>query len=256
MAWLDCSTTVAARPAPTNNRVPTRPVARTPLRSRFPPRAPKPCCSPSIPRKISATPSTTRPAARPRAPRKLPRTPNTSSGSASGERLNPCPASASSQMPLVAPRFAPNTTAIPAARWIRPELTKAMVSSDTRVLDCSSIVPPMPNSSPLRGVAVLRASHCSSRPPASCRRPSSRSCMPSRNIARPAHSCSQPALRQNDHASSAASTTTTRPRPFIPRSINAPNRALSAQRRIACEPGTRLPGRPRPTIHPHHGAHQ
>src|SRR5690606_7365013 len=44
-------------------------------------------------------------------------------------------------------------------------------------------------------------------PPASWRRPSSRHCMPNRNSARPAHSCSQPALRQKLHASSAATST-------------------------------------------------
>src|SRR5690554_5909856 len=73
---------------------------------------------------------------------------------------------------------------------------KAMVSKDTRVLDCSIRVPLIPNSKPLIGVAVLRASHSSSLLPATWRKPSSRHCMPNRNSARPAHSCSQPELYQ------------------------------------------------------------
>ncbi|MNJ57357.1 hypothetical protein D3C77_529430 [compost metagenome] len=150
-----------------------------------------------MPRKMKAIPNTMRPAALPLSPRKLASTPNTSSGSASGDRLRLCPASASSQMPLVAPRLAPNRIGMPPASLISPVLMKAMVSSDTSVLDCSSMVPPTPNSSPLNGVAVVRASSCSSLPPASWRRPSSRHCMPNRNNARPAHSSSQGWLLQN-----------------------------------------------------------
>ena len=48
----------------------------------------------------------------------------------------------------------------------------------------------------LDGVEVLRSSHSSSWLPARSRRPSSRHCMPNRNSARPAPSCSSPALDQ------------------------------------------------------------
>src|SRR5690606_22858951 len=125
----------------------------------------------------------------------------------SGDKLRFCPASANSQIPLVAPRLAPNSTAIPPANWISPVLKKAMVSSDTRVLDCSTKVAPVPNNRPLKGVEVLRLSQCSSLPPASSRKPSSRHCMPNKNSASPAHSCSQPALVQNDQASARLPTT-------------------------------------------------
>ncbi len=116
---------------------------------------------------MKAIPSTMRPAALPLSPLKLASTPKTSSGKARGLRLTFCPASASSQMPVVDPRLAPNRMAIPPASLISPVLMKAMVSSDTSVLDCSSMVPLTPNISPLNGVAVLRASSCSSVLPAS-----------------------------------------------------------------------------------------
>ncbi|MCY1401784.1 hypothetical protein D9M71_169080 [compost metagenome] len=77
----------------------------------------------------------------------------------------------------------------------------AMVSRETSVLDCSNKVPQIPNISPLNEVAVLRASKCSSLPPASWRSPSSRHCMPNRNSASPAHSSSQPELNQKLRAS-------------------------------------------------------
>ena len=204
VAWLDCSTTVAAMPMPANSSVGLIPPTATPSRSSAPPIAEKPPLSWSMPRKMKAMPSTTRPAALLRSPRKPASTPNTSNGSARGERLKFCPASASSQMPDVAPRLAPKMIAMPPANWINPVLTKAIVSSDTSVLDCSSAVPPMPNSRPRTGVPVLRASHCSSLLPASLRSPSSSICMPNRNIASPAHSSSQPALRQKLQASSSA----------------------------------------------------
>ncbi|MCY1444472.1 hypothetical protein D9M71_609450 [compost metagenome] len=80
----------------------------------------------------------------------------------------------------------------------------AMVSRETSVLDCSSMVPQMPNIIPLKEVAVLRASSCSSLPPASWRRPSSRHCMPNRKSASPAQSSSQPELNQKLEASPTA----------------------------------------------------
>ena len=145
-------------------------------------------------------PSTIRPAALLRGPMKPASTPNTSNGKARGARLRFCPARASSQMPLVAPRLAPKMMAMPPASWISPELMKAIASSDTSVLDCNTRVPQTPNISPLNGVAVLRASSCSSLLPASWRKPSSRHCMPNRNKPKPAHSCNQPSLNQNEHA--------------------------------------------------------
>ncbi|EXF43088.1 hypothetical protein BAY1663_04506 [Pseudomonas sp. BAY1663] len=69
-------------------------------------------------------PSTMRPAALPLSPVKLASTPNTSNGKASGLRLTFCPANASSQMPVVEPRLAPNRMATPPASWIRPVLMK------------------------------------------------------------------------------------------------------------------------------------
>ncbi|MCY1556881.1 hypothetical protein D9M68_936790 [compost metagenome] len=93
--------------------------------------------------------------------------------------------------------------AMPAANWIRPVLRKAMVSSDTSELDCTSMVALTPNIRLLKGVAVLSASRRSSLPPASWRKPSSRHCMPNRNSARPAHRPSQPALNQKLRASRA-----------------------------------------------------
>src|SRR5690606_23798599 len=119
-------------------------------------------------------------------------------GSARGDRLSFWPARASSQMPVVAPRLAPKMTAMPPARVIRPVLRKAMVSRHTRVLDCSTDVARVPNSRPLRGVDVLWLRSCSSAPPARAFRPCTRHCMPNRKSARPAHSCSQPELDQND----------------------------------------------------------
>src|SRR5690554_2207413 len=71
-----------------------------------------------------------------------------------------------------------------------------MVKRDIKVVDCRIIVPPTPNINPLNGVAVLRSRSCSSRPPASSFKPSSRHCMPNRNSAKPAQSCSQPELYQ------------------------------------------------------------
>ena len=206
-AWVDCSTTVATMPTSTNSRVWARPVAPLEAKPVSPLIASKPARRPSMPRKMKATPSSTRPAALPRGPAKLPSTPNTTSGQAIGERLKSCPASASSQMPVVAPRLAPRRMEMPPASWIRPEPRKAMVSSETRVEDCSAVVPAMPNSRPRTGVPVLRASIRSRPPPASWRRPSSRHCMPNRNIASPAHSCSQPSSRQKLQPSAAASST-------------------------------------------------
>nr|WP_281355001.1 hypothetical protein [Comamonas jiangduensis] len=143
----------------------------------------------------------------PLSPEKPSSTPNTSNGMASLAMLMFCPAKASSQMPLVAPKLAPNSTAMLPAKEIKPVLKNAMVSSDTRVLDCSTKVAAVPNSSPLKGVAVLLESHCSSLPPARLLRPCSRLCMPNRNKAKPAHSTSQPALYQNDHAKAAKAST-------------------------------------------------
>ena len=143
----------------------------------------------------------------PLSPAKPSSTPNTSRGMASGAMLRFCPAMASSQIPLVAPRLAPNSTAMLPASVISPALRKAIVSSDTRVLDCSTKVAAVPNSSPLNGVAVLCDSQPSSLPPARLLRPCSRFCMPNRNRARPAHSTSQPWLNQNDQASAAKART-------------------------------------------------
>src|SRR5690606_38958239 len=103
---------------------------------------------------------------------------------------------------------------------------------------------PMPNSRPRTGVSVLRASNCSRRPPASCRSPSSRHCMPNRKIARPAHSCSQPASRQNDQARTATTTASSNTRSF---EANAP---LPLQRapldRAIARPPTRRAAHARP----------
>ncbi|SFX11854.1 hypothetical protein SAMN04244547_00455 [Azotobacter vinelandii] len=75
---------------------------------------------------------------------------------------------------------------------------KAMVNNDTRVLDCSRKVPKRPNKKPFSGVAVLRPSSSSRRPPASCLSPSSRHCMPNKKSASPAHKRSQPGLSQKE----------------------------------------------------------
>ena len=114
---------------------------------------------------------------------------------------------ASSQMPLVAPRLAPKSTEILPARLISPVLRKAIVSSETRVLDCSTKVAAVPNSKPLNGVAVLVDSQPSSLLPAKLFRPCSRFCIPNKNKAKPAHSTSQPELYQNDHAKAAKAST-------------------------------------------------
>ena len=161
----------------------------------------------SMPMKISEMPSSRRPTALPLSPDMPSKMPNTSSGMATLDMLMFCPASASSQIPLVAPRLAPNSTAMLPTSVINPALRKAMVSSDTSVLDCSSRLATEPNSSPLKGVDVLLPNHCSSLPPARFFRPCSRLCMPNRNSASPAHSCSQPLLHQNDHASAASART-------------------------------------------------
>ena len=102
-------------------------------------------------------PTNTRPNAANRPFKKPAKMPNTSIGTAAGLRLTLWPASASSQMPPVAPRLVPKITAMPPASPIKPVLKKAMVKSDTKVLDCKTNVAPMPNISPRAGVAVLLA---------------------------------------------------------------------------------------------------
>ena len=138
-----------------------------------------------MPIKISAMPTNTRPNAANRPFKKPAKMPNTSIGTAAGLRLTLWPASASSQMPPVAPRLVPKITAMPPASPIKPVLKKAMVKSDTKVLDCKTNVAPMPNISPRAGVAVLLAIKRSKVPPAALCSPSSMHCMPNKNNAKP-----------------------------------------------------------------------
>ena len=130
-------------------------------------------------------PTNTRPNAANRPFKKPAKMPNTSIGTAAGLRLTLWPASASSQMPPVAPRLVPKITAMPPASPIKPVLKKAMVKSDTKVLDCKTNVAPMPNISPRAGVAVLLAIKRSNVPPAALCSPSSMHCMPNKNNAKP-----------------------------------------------------------------------
>ena len=74
---------------------------------------------------------------------------------------------------------------LPPANPIKPVLKKAMVKSDTKVLDCKTNVAPMPNISPRAGVAVLLAIKRSNVPPAALCSPSSMHCMPNKNNAKP-----------------------------------------------------------------------
>ncbi|MNF56719.1 hypothetical protein D3C84_382180 [compost metagenome] len=150
-------------------------------------------------------PSSTRPAPLLLGPLKPSRMPNTASGRAMSARLALCPASASSQMPLVVPRLAPKTMHNPAPRPISPVPRKAMVSSDTRVLDCTITVASTPKARLFQVRSVALARKRSSSLPASRRNPSSRHCMPNRNRARPPASRVQPLLNQNDVASAMAS---------------------------------------------------
>ncbi|MNC15672.1 hypothetical protein D3C75_634960 [compost metagenome] len=150
-------------------------------------------------------PSRIRPAPLLRGPLKPSRMPNTASGRAMSARLALCPASASSQMPLVVPRLAPKMMHSPAARPISPVPRKAMVSRDTSELDCTSAVARMPKPRLFQTPSVALARIRSSLPPASMRKPSSRHCMPNRNSARPPASWVQPVLNQNDTSSAATS---------------------------------------------------
>lgn len=88
-------------------------------------------------------------------------------------RLRLCPAKASSQIPLVAPRFVPKIIDKLPARPIMPLLKKAMVSNDTRVLDCKIKVALMPKTKPLIGLWVDFAMSRSRVPPVACCKPSS-----------------------------------------------------------------------------------
>ncbi|MOA19603.1 hypothetical protein D3C78_1399980 [compost metagenome] len=154
-------------------------------------------------------PSSTRPTPLAFGPLKPRRMPTTASGRARALRLALCPASASSQMPLVVPRLAPKMMHSPAARPISPVPRKAMVSRDTSELDCTRAVARMPKPRLFQARSVALARMRSNPPPASMRRPSSRHCMPNRNKARPPASWVQPVLNQNDTSSAATSSQTT-----------------------------------------------
>ena len=204
LAWLDCTTAVTSAPMPTNSRMPRIPGTLNCAGSNISVASLKPPLIRSMPKNRKQMPSSTRPTPLLRGPLKPSRMPNTASGRARSPRLALCPASASSQMPLVVPRLAPNTMHRPAPRPISPVPRKAMVSSDTRVLDCTVTVASTPKLRLFQARSVALARKRSSSPPASRRRPSSRHCMPNRNSARPPASRVQPALNQNDTARAAA----------------------------------------------------
>ena len=135
-------------------RISVMPLTCNWVKSTAPPMSVKPSLMASMPTKIKPMPINARPNALPVSPKKLANTPKNSKGRATTLKLMFCPAKASSQMPLVAPKLVPNNTAMPAPKPIKPALKNAIVSSDTKVLDCNTNVAPMPNSKPLNGVSV------------------------------------------------------------------------------------------------------
>ena len=66
---------------------------------------------------------------------------------------------------MVVPRLAPKMIPIPAARVISPALRKDMVITDTRELDCISVVLTIPNNTLLPVDEVVRRNSRSRAPP-------------------------------------------------------------------------------------------
>lgn len=82
--------------------------------------------------------------------------------------------------------LAPMITAMPAASEIISALTKEIVTSDTKVLDCISVVLTTPKVMPFHNRLVKRRNMDSSVPPVKALKPSSRHTMPNMNRATPA----------------------------------------------------------------------
>ena len=170
---------------PVNNNTSHTPLTRMAAKSICPPKSPKPVLIASIPKKISAIPIKTRPNPLNLPLKKPAKIPKISIGTAAGDKLTLCPATANNQIPLVAPKFVPKITAIPPAKPIMPALKNAMVSKETSVLDCNTNVAPIPNNKPFTGVAVLLPIKRSNVPPAAWFKPSSMLCIPNKNKAKP-----------------------------------------------------------------------
>src|SRR5690554_267094 len=100
--------------------------------------------------------------------------------------LTRSPRPAISQAPVVVPILAPMMMPIPAASVIISALTNEMVISDTRVLDCISVVAPVPKARLFQSLSVDRRRIDSSAPPVKALKPSSRHSMPNMKIATPA----------------------------------------------------------------------
>jgi len=79
----------------------------------------------------------------------------------------------------------------------RPALTKEMVRTETRELDCMRVVVTTPKLRLFHSRSVVRRRSFSSTPPVKARNPSSRESMPKRKIATPAEISLKWGLTQN-----------------------------------------------------------